>query len=126
MYQKVLVAAAAAFSLSSPALAETTPAPKPFDLNCQVFDASGKELVPDHVISGKISPTSQSLSAESDLFYYSLELIDGDASLRLTDKRLDASALLHASNLQINDSVSVAVVPAHAKEPSLTLKCTAL
>ena len=126
MYQKVLVAAAAAFSLSSPALAETTPTPKLFDLNCQVFDASGTELVPDHVISGKISPTSQSLSAESDLFYYGLELIDGDASLTLTDKRLDASALLHASNLQINDSVSVAVVPAHAKEPSLTLKCTAL
>jgi hypothetical protein len=126
MYQKVLVATAAAFSLSSPSLAETTLAPKPSDLNCQVFDESGKELVPDHVISGKLSPTSQSLSAESDLFYYSLELIDGDASLRLTDKRLDTSALLHASNLQINDSVSVAVVPAHAKEPSLTLKCTAL
>ena len=126
MYQKVLVAAAAAFTFSHLALAETTPAQKPFDLNCQVFDAKGKELVPEHVISGKISPTSQSLSAESDLFYYSLELMDGDASLRLTDKRLDASALLHASNLQINDSVSVAVVPAHATEPSLTLKCTAL
>ena len=126
MYQTVLVAAAAAFSLSSPALAESTPAPKPFDLSCQVFDARGKELVPDHVISGKISPTSQSLSADSDLFYYSLELIDGDASLTLKDNRLGVSALLHASNVRVNDSVSVAVVPAQATEPSLTLKCTAL
>ena len=125
MYQKVLVAAAAAFTLASTALAETTSAQNPFDLNCQVFDAKGKELEPANVISGKFSPTSQSLSAESDLFYYGIELMDGDASLTLKDKSLGVSALLHASNLRINDSVAVAVLPAHATEPSLTLKCMA-
>jgi hypothetical protein len=126
MNKNILGIAAATFSLSSLALAGNTSAEMPSGVNCQVFDAQGKELIPDHAISGKPSQTSQSLSEESELFYLDLELLDGTASLSLTDKHVEASARAEINNLRVHDTFSIGVVPPHGAGPSVILQCTAL
>jgi hypothetical protein len=125
MNKNILGIAAATFSLSSLALAGNTSAEMPSGVNCQVFDAQGKELIPTDMISGKPSPTSQSLTEESDLFYLDLELLDGTVSLNLTDKSTETSARAYLGNLRVNDSFAIDVVPSHATGPSVILKCTA-